>query len=158
MQPSRGTTLATMTGAFDIRRAADRPVSTASWLTSRHSFSFGDHYDPANTHHGVLMVNNDETVAPGGPLRIYHPLQTYKNKMLSDFTVRELMVPVFKDGVQVYDPPRVPEIQAYAKKEMSSLWDEYKRPMNPHIYKVDLTDKLYDLKKRLINEHVEGQK
>jgi hypothetical protein len=34
-----------------------------SWLTSRHSFSFGDHYDPANTHHGVLLVNNDDIVA-----------------------------------------------------------------------------------------------
>ncbi len=37
-----------------------------SWLNSRHSFSFGDHYEPGNTHHGVLLVNNDDIVAPGG--------------------------------------------------------------------------------------------
>lgn len=37
-----------------------------SWLNSRHSFSFGDHYDPGNTHHGVLLVSNDDIVAPGG--------------------------------------------------------------------------------------------
>jgi hypothetical protein len=49
-----------------IRRAADRAVTTTSWLNSRHSFSFGDHYDPANTHHGVLLVNNDDIVAPAG--------------------------------------------------------------------------------------------
>jgi len=48
----------------DVRRAAERAVTTTSWLTSRHSFSFGDHYDPQNTHHGVLMVNNDDVVAP----------------------------------------------------------------------------------------------
>jgi len=48
-----------------IRRAADRAVTTTSWLNSRHSFSFGDHYDPANTHHGVLLVNNDDIVEPG---------------------------------------------------------------------------------------------
>ncbi|ORW00285.1 pirin family protein [Mycobacterium kyorinense] len=48
----------------DVRRAQDRAVTTTSWLNSRHSFSFGDHYDPDNTHHGVLLVNNDDIVAP----------------------------------------------------------------------------------------------
>ena len=54
-----------MPATVDIRRAADRGVTTTSWLRSRHSFSFGDHYDPDNTHHGLLLVNNDDTVAPG---------------------------------------------------------------------------------------------
>jgi redox-sensitive bicupin YhaK (pirin superfamily) len=49
----------------EIRRAADRALTTTSWLKSRHSFSFGDHYDPGNTHHGLLLVNNDDTVEPG---------------------------------------------------------------------------------------------
>jgi quercetin 2,3-dioxygenase len=53
-----------MQAGVDIRRAYDRAVTTTSWLTSRHSFSFGDHYDPGNTHHGVLLVNNDDIVAP----------------------------------------------------------------------------------------------
>lgn len=47
-----------------IRRAADRGVTTTPWLTSRHSFSFGDHYEPDNTHHGLLVVNNDDLVQP----------------------------------------------------------------------------------------------
>jgi quercetin 2,3-dioxygenase len=54
-----------MAATVQIRRAADRAVTTTSWLSSRHSFSFGDHYDPANTHHGVLLVNNDDVVQPG---------------------------------------------------------------------------------------------
>jgi quercetin 2,3-dioxygenase len=54
-----------MPASFEIRRAADRAVTTAPWLTSRHSFSFGDHYEPDNTHHGLLLVNNDDIVAPG---------------------------------------------------------------------------------------------
>lgn len=49
---------------MEIRRAADRAVTTTPWLTSRHSFSFGDHYDPDNTHHGLLVVNNDDVVGP----------------------------------------------------------------------------------------------
>src|ERR1700758_5726742 len=55
-----------MPGTVEIRRAADRAVTTTSWLRSRHSFSFGDRYDPANTHHGVLLVSNDDIVQPGG--------------------------------------------------------------------------------------------
>jgi quercetin 2,3-dioxygenase len=54
-----------MSANADIRRAAGRAVTTTPWLTSRHSFSFGDHYDPDNTHFGLLLVNNDDIVAPG---------------------------------------------------------------------------------------------
>ncbi|MGO9925019.1 MAG: pirin family protein [Mycobacterium sp.] len=53
-----------MPATAEIRRAADRAVTTTSWLKSRHSFSFGDHYDPDNTHHGLLLVNNDDLVEP----------------------------------------------------------------------------------------------
>lgn len=48
----------------NLVRAGDRLATGLDWLESRHSFSFGDHYDPANTHHGVLMVHNDEIVIP----------------------------------------------------------------------------------------------
>lgn len=49
----------------DIRRAAARPATKIDWLDSKHSFSFGHHYDPANTHHGLLLVSNDDTVRAG---------------------------------------------------------------------------------------------
>jgi redox-sensitive bicupin YhaK (pirin superfamily) len=49
----------------DVRKAAERAATRLSWLDSHHSFSFGAHYDPANTHHGVLLVNNDDVVTPG---------------------------------------------------------------------------------------------
>lgn len=54
-----------MSATTQIRRAAVRAVTTTPWLTSRHSFSFGDHYDPDNTHYGLLLVNNDDIVSPG---------------------------------------------------------------------------------------------
>ncbi|BAX90531.1 pirin family protein [Mycobacterium shigaense] len=53
-----------MPATAELRRAADRAVTTAPWLRSRHSFSFGDHYEPDNTHHGLLLVNNDDIVEP----------------------------------------------------------------------------------------------
>ena len=49
-----------------MRRAADRFSTRMDWLDSRHSFSFGPHYDPSNTHFGLLLVSNDDVVAPGG--------------------------------------------------------------------------------------------
>lgn len=49
----------------DIRRAHDRFHTTISWLDSKHSFSFGHHHDPVNTHHGLLLVSNDDVVLPG---------------------------------------------------------------------------------------------
>ncbi|MGZ6777452.1 MAG: pirin family protein [Mycobacterium sp.] len=53
-----------MTASVDIRRASDRGTSTTEWLDSKHSFSFANYYDPSNTHHGLLLVNNDDWVAP----------------------------------------------------------------------------------------------
>ncbi|MBA2509277.1 MAG: pirin family protein [Nocardioidaceae bacterium] len=49
----------------DVRRAADRFATRTGWLDSKHSFSFGQHYDPDDTHFGLLLVNNDDVVAPG---------------------------------------------------------------------------------------------
>jgi quercetin 2,3-dioxygenase len=50
---------------IDVRRAGERFWTQAGWLDSHHSFSFGHHYDPANTHFGLLLVSNDDVVAPG---------------------------------------------------------------------------------------------
>lgn len=49
---------------LDVRRAGERFWTQTSWLDSRHSFSFGRHYDPQNTRHGLLLVNNDDLVQP----------------------------------------------------------------------------------------------
>jgi redox-sensitive bicupin YhaK (pirin superfamily) len=53
-----------MPTVVDVRRAADRAVTKTPWLNSKHCFSFGDHYDPHNTHHGLLVVHNDDVVEP----------------------------------------------------------------------------------------------
>ena len=55
----------TLAPRVDVRRSADRAGTKIAWLDSKHSFSFGQSYDPANTHHGLLLVNNDDIVLPG---------------------------------------------------------------------------------------------
>lgn len=103
-----------------------------------------------------LITLHDETIDESKPLRIFDPAQTWKSMVLNDFTARELLVPVYVNGEQVYQSPTVSEIQAYAKQELSTMWEEYKRLLNPHVYKVDLSDKLYDLKQKLLREHDGG--
>jgi quercetin 2,3-dioxygenase len=58
-------TNATLTPQVDVHRAGERFKTRLGWLDSKHSFSFSRHYDPANTHHGLLLVNNDDIVKPG---------------------------------------------------------------------------------------------
>jgi redox-sensitive bicupin YhaK (pirin superfamily) len=54
-----------LTPTVDVRRAEDRYQSQFGWLDSKHSFSFGHHFNKTNTHHGLLLVNNDDIVDPG---------------------------------------------------------------------------------------------
>ena len=58
-------TSTTLTPGVDVRRAGERFKTRLGWLDSKHSFSFSRHYDPDNTHHGLLLVNNDDIVNPG---------------------------------------------------------------------------------------------
>ena len=99
-----------------------------------------------------LIMLDDETIDPEKPLTIFHPQETWKKMTLTNFRVKELMVPVFRDGKQVYTSPSVMEIQQYAKEDMATFWDEYRRFVKQHLYKVDLSDKLYQLKKDMLNQ------
>lgn len=100
-----------------------------------------------------LIALEDESIDEEKPLRIYHPEQRYKTKLLSNFSVREMLVPIFLKGRQVYAPPAMEEIQAYAKKELATFWEETKRLLNPHEYIVDLSDGLYALKQKLLGDY-----
>lgn len=100
-----------------------------------------------------LIMLDDETVDETKPLRIYHPEHPYKTTVLTDFHIRELLVPLFIRGRQVYECPDVLASREYNRREMNSFWAEYKRILNPQAYKVDISDKLYDLKQLLIKEN-----
>ena len=58
-------TIHSLTPQVDVRRTDDRFKTRIDWLDSKHSFSFGHHRDPDNTHHGLLLVSNDDVVLPG---------------------------------------------------------------------------------------------
>ena len=102
-----------------------------------------------------IIALDDETIDDSKPIKLYNQHHTYQTKVIRDFYARELLVPVFVDGRQVYESPDVCSIREYSKKELAAFWEEYRRILNPHTYKVDISDKLYNLKMELIHENRE---
>ena len=98
------------------------------------------------------MCLHDETVDTTAPHTIFDPAETWKTKTLENFDARELLVPIFKDGKQVYTSPSAKEIRAYCLAQIDTLWDEVTRFENPHTYYVDLSQKLWDIKMNLIKK------
>ena len=110
-------------------------------------------YDQNKMAFADLISLRDETFDTTKPLTIFHPIETWKKTTLEKYSMRNLMVEVFRDGEQVYNLPTLKEIADYSKIVRSEFWEEYLRLMNPNIYKVDLSDKLYNLKKFLTYSH-----
>ncbi|AMV60140.1 Nicotinate phosphoribosyltransferase [Pediococcus damnosus] len=88
----------------------------------------------------------DEKPQEQDSIYMFHPNYTYINKTVSDFTARPLLHEIFRDGKLVYQLPELKDIKAYSRDMLDSLWDEYKRDLNPQDYPVDLSQKCYDHK------------
>ena len=97
-----------------------------------------------------LLTLRDEVVDDSGSIELFDPQHTWKRKVLEDFTARELLVPIFKNGVCVYDFPTLAQIRENCRREINSMWGEVLRFENPHNYYVDLSEKLWDLKHEML--------
>ena len=97
-----------------------------------------------------LLCVFDETLDESEPLELFDPIQTWKKKTVTDYTLRELLVPVFVKGECVYESPSIDKIREYCLSEVDSLWEEVKRFENPHRYYVDLSQKLWNIKQGLL--------
>ena len=99
-----------------------------------------------------LIMLDGETIDETQPLTIFDPNETWKKTTITNFYTRELLQPIFLEGKQVYESPSVAEIRAYAAADMDTFWDEYRRFARPHLYKVDLSDRLYALRQKMLLE------
>lgn len=101
----------------------------------------------------------DETFSEKEDLVLFDPIDTWKKSTLKggSYEMRPLLVPIFLGGKLVYNCPSVEEIKAYCKKEQESLWEECRRLTNPHAVHVDLSDKLYEMKKGLLAQYSRGE-
>ncbi len=101
-----------------------------------------------------LICLEDEIIDTDKPLTIFHPELTYKKTTYTDFEIRELMVPIFKNGELVYKLPPLKDIGKYADENIAMFFPEYRRVVNTQTFKVDLSQKLWDLKQQLLNTSV----
>lgn len=101
-----------------------------------------------------LICLEEEQFSEDEPLLLFDPAEPWKKTKLpaGSFTLRELMVPVFKQGECCYTTPKVMDIQKYCKEEQETLWDETRRLVNPHKVYVDLSSQLYDIKINLLDQ------
>ena len=103
-----------------------------------------------------LIALDYETYDTSKPLTIYDPVNTWKSMTLTDYTMKELQVKVFEGGKRVYDSPSLQEIQQHCQEDLDTFWDQYKRLLNPHRYKVDLSDSLWMLKNSMLQNYRRG--
>lgn len=101
-----------------------------------------------------LICLEEETFSEEESLLLFDPLEPWKKTKLAagTFTLRELLVQVFDKGRCCYESPKVMDIRSYSEKEKDTLWEETKRFVNPHKVYVDLSQKLYDTKIKLLDE------
>ena len=97
-----------------------------------------------------LLTVYDETPDTTQPLTIFDPVNTWKTKTFTSYTLKELLVPIFQKGVCVYQSPEIGQIRQSCMEQTELLWDEVKRFENPHRYYVDLSQKLWDIKHALL--------
>lgn len=100
-----------------------------------------------------LIALEHETYDTSKPLTIYDPVNTWKSMTLTDYTMKELQAPIFKNGECVYQSPTLKEIQKHCREDLDTFWDQYKRLLNPHRYKVDLSDSLWMLKNSMLQSY-----
>ena len=100
-----------------------------------------------------------ETYDTDKDLLLFDPIETWKKTKLpgGSYTMREILVPVFRNGECVYQSPSVKEIAEYCRQEKDTLWDETKRLFYPHEVHVDLSQSLYDVKKALLDEMTDSE-
>lgn len=98
-----------------------------------------------------LIALFDEKFDFTKPITLFDPIYTWKRKTFEDYTVRELLTPIYLNGKRVYETPSIEEIRTYCLNQVNCLWDEVRRFENPQNYYVDLSQNLWDMKQELLH-------
>lgn len=106
---------------------------------------------------GDVITLYDEKI-PLDKYTLIHPVENWKKTTLTDYELKELLIPIFKDGKLVYKPKTLSETKEYCNQQFDTLYPEIKRLSNPHEYYVDLSEKLLKLKKELIELYCAKEK
>lgn len=100
-----------------------------------------------------VITLQGETIDEDKPFELFDPNYTWKRKTVTNFIAKPLLVKIFDKGEFCYNNPDINDIKEYCNEQVDTLWDEVKRFENPHTYYVDLSQALWEEKKRLLDEY-----
>lgn len=105
-----------------------------------------------DTNHAIadLIALADEEIS-NKEYDLFDEHNTWKKKHITNYYVKELQEKIFENGKLIYKKPELKEIAKYTKEQLETIWDEVKRLRNPQKYYVDISQKLYDLKTKMLN-------
>ena len=99
-----------------------------------------------------ILTLEDEDLTDCKEYELFDPDYTWKKKTVSDFVARQLLVRIFDNGKLVYDFPAAESIRSYCAEQIDTLWEEVVRFEYPHNYYVDLSQKLWSVKQKMIDD------
>lgn len=99
---------------------------------------------------GDVLCVHDEVIDNTQPYTLFHPIHTWKQKIVTDYEAKPLLVQLFKKGQKVYESPDIETIRSYCQSQLDTLWEQTKRFEYPQIYYVDLSKKLWQVKTDLL--------
>ncbi|OPA77687.1 nicotinate phosphoribosyltransferase [Paenibacillus selenitireducens] len=105
-----------------------------------------------------ICLSEEEDVRKREQIKLFDPLHPYMYRFVQDYDAQELLTPIFMAGQQVYELPTLDEIREHHKGQLQLFWPEYLRKLNPHQYHVDLSVAAWDMKRKLLEEHMQGKK
>ena len=98
------------------------------------------------------ITHHDEVIDESQPITLFDPNAIWKRKEVSNFAAHGLLQPIFLGGRCVYTPPPLEQVRGHCHNQTQLLWDEVTRFERPHRYYVDLSQRLWDTKQKILLE------
>ena len=110
-------------------------------------------YDAQGMAVADLIALDDEVIDPNRPLTIFDPQDTWKKMTLTQFTAKKLLRPLVRGGQAAGELPGLKDIRAHREKEEQSIWEQHLRLVYPTAFKVDWSDRLWQLRNDMLHEN-----
>lgn len=104
-----------------------------------------------------ISFPDEERPRNGKRLKLFNPLHPYMKKYVENYEAVPMLEPIFINGQKVYELPELDEIRAYHTSQLKLFWPEYLRKLNPEIYRVNLSEKVWELKQKLIDSYMQPE-
>ncbi|AIQ30365.1 MULTISPECIES: nicotinate phosphoribosyltransferase [Paenibacillus] len=101
-----------------------------------------------------ISFSGEEAPRNGVRLKLFNPLHPYMRKHVEHYEALPMLEPIVVNGFQVYQLPDLNEIRRYHQEQLDLFWPEYLRKLNPEVFRVNLSEQLWNRKQQLIAEHM----